>query len=73
MSSAQAKSLVRDHFTTTCGNNPLASNTAFTVNGFDDQERNWASVKTNFQVLKLVFHACNFKQTFYPLHKRYIA
>jgi len=39
---------------------------AFTHNGFDDQERNLACVKTNFRVLKLKFHACNFKQAFYP-------
>jgi len=42
---------------------------AFTLNGFDDQERNLMFVKTDFQVLKLKFHACNFKQAFYPLHK----
>jgi len=49
------------------------SNAAFTLNGFDDQERNLMFVKNNFQVLKLNFHACNFKQAFYLLHKRYIA
>jgi len=26
-------------------------------------------VKTDFQVVKLKFHACNFKRPFYPLHK----
>jgi len=25
-------------------------------------------MKTDFQVLKLKFHACSFKQAFYPLH-----
>jgi len=34
---------------------------AFTFNGFDNQERNLMFVKTDFQVLKLNFHACNFK------------
>jgi len=29
-------------------------------------------VKTNFQVLKLKFYACNFKQAFYSFHKLYI-
>jgi len=37
----------------------------FALSGFDDQERNL----TDFQVLKRKFHACNFKQSFYPLHK----
>jgi len=42
-------------------------------NGFDNQERNLTFVmKTDFQVLKLKFHACKFKQDFYPLHKLYI-
>jgi len=40
---------------------------AFTLNGFDDQERNLTFVKTDFQVLKLKLHTCNFKQAFYPL------
>jgi len=44
-------------------------NAAFTLNGFDDQERNLTFAKTDFQVLKLKFRACNFKQTFYSLHK----
>jgi len=44
-------------------------NAAFTLNGFDDQERNLKFVKTDFNVLKLKFHACNFKQAFYPLHE----
>jgi len=48
-------------------------NAAFTHNGFDNQERNLTFVKKDFQVLKLKFHACNFKQTFYPLRKVYIA
>jgi len=37
---------------------------AFTLNGCDDQERNLIFVKTDFQVLKLKFHTCNFKQAF---------
>jgi len=36
------------------------SDAAFTLNGFDDQERNMTFVKMYFQVLKLKFHACNF-------------
>jgi len=44
-------------------------NAAFTLNDFDDQERNLTFMKTDFQVLKLKFYACNFKQAFYPLHK----
>jgi len=47
----------------------IMSYAAFTLNGFDDQARNLTSVKTDFQVLKLQFHACNFKQAFYTLHK----
>jgi len=46
---------------------------AFTLNSFDDQERNLTYVKTNFQLLKLKFNACNFRQAFYPLHQLYIA
>jgi len=42
---------------------------AFTLNGFDIQERNLTFVKTDFQVLKLKFHACKFKKDFYLLHK----
>jgi len=45
----------------------------FTLKGFDDQERNLTFVKTNFQVLKLTFHACNYKQAVYPLITFYIA
>jgi len=41
----------------------------FTLNSFDDQERNLTIVKTGFQVLKHKFHACNFKQAFYSLHE----
>jgi len=48
-------------------------NGAFTLNSFDDQERNVMYMKTDFQVLKLKFHACNFKQTFYPLPELYTA
>jgi len=44
------------------------TNASFTHNGFDDQKRNLAFVKTEFQVSELKFHACNFKQAFYPLH-----
>jgi len=46
---------------------------AFPLNGFDDQERNLGLVKTDFQVLKLKFHSCNFKQAFYLLHKLHTA
>jgi len=46
---------------------------AFTLKGFDDQERNLTFVKTDFQVLKLKFLACNMKKAFYPLHKQNIA
>jgi len=48
-------------------------NAAFTLNGFDDQERNIMLVKTVFQVLKLESYDCSFKQAFYPTHKLYIA
>jgi len=34
--------------------------TAFTLNGFVDQERNLTFVKTDYQVLKLKFLACSF-------------
>jgi len=43
----------------------------FTLNGFDDQERNLTFVKTDFQILKFKFHACNFKQAFYSFYKLY--
>jgi len=49
------------------------TNAAFTLNGFDNQERNLTFVKTDFQVSKLKFYACNFKLAFYPLHKLHIA
>jgi len=49
------------------------TNTAFTLSGFDDQERNPMFVKTAFQVKKLKFLACSMKQAFYPLHKQNIA
>jgi len=42
---------------------------AFKLNSFDEQKRNPTFVQTNFQVLKLKFQACNFKQAFYPLLK----
>jgi len=50
----------------------IKSYAAFTLTGFDDQERNLMFVKTDFQVLKLKFHACSMKQTFYPLYKQNI-
>jgi len=43
-------------------------NAAFTLSGFDDQERNLTFVKTAFQILKL-----NFLVAVYPLHKQNIA
>jgi len=46
---------------------------AFTLNGFDNQERNLIFGKTDFQVLKLKFYVCNFKQAFYALYKLFIA
>jgi len=48
-------------------------NAVFTLNGLDDQEQNLTFVKTDIQVLKHKFHACNFKQAFYPLHKLHTA
>jgi len=45
-------------------NSTLLNNTAFTLNGFDDQERYFTFVKANFCVSKLKFHACSFKQAF---------
>jgi len=39
---------------------------------FDDQERNLTYVKTDFQFLKLKFHASNFKQGLYPFYNYYI-
>jgi len=39
------------------------------TNAFDNQERNLTFMKTDFQVIKLKFDVCNFKQAFYPLHK----
>jgi len=36
---------------------------AFTLNGFNNQVRKVTFVKTDFQVLKLKFHACNFLST----------
>jgi len=38
---------------------------AFTLNGFDDQERNLTFVKTDFQVLKLKFYFCNILQNIF--------
>jgi len=48
------------------------SNAAFTQNSFNDQEQNLTLVKTDFQVLKHNFHACNFQKAFYPIHKLYV-
>jgi len=42
------------------------------LNSFDYQERNLTFVKTDFQVLKLEFYSCYFKQTFIPRLKLYI-
>jgi len=36
---------------------------AYTLNGFDDQERNLTFVKTDFQVLKFKFYALTSLQT----------
>jgi len=36
----------------------------FTLNGFDYQERNLTFVKTDFQLLRLKFHAWNFNILF---------
>jgi len=41
---------------------------AFVLNGFEDQERNLTFVKTDFQVSKLKFYACNFQQTSFLLN-----
>jgi len=49
-------------------NSSIISNAAFTHNGFNEQERNLTVLKTDFQVLKLKFHVCSFKQAFYPFH-----
>jgi len=53
--------------------NSIESNAAFTLSGFDNQERNLTFVKTAFQVLKLEFLASSMKQAFYPLDKQNIA
>jgi len=45
------------------------SNAAFTLKGFDDQERKLTVLKTDFPVLKLRFNAYSKKQAFYPLYK----
>jgi len=49
------------------------TNAAFTLNGFDDQERTLTFAKMDFQILKLKFHACSMKQAFLLLHKLNIA
>jgi len=46
---------------------------AFTLSGFDNEERNLTFVKTAFQVLKLKFLACILEQVFYPFYKQNIA
>jgi len=48
------------------------SNAAFTLNGFDNQERNLTFVKTDFQLLKFKFHACNLNRL-YILFINYIS
>jgi len=48
------------------------TNAAFTLNGFEDQERNLTFVKTNFQVLKLKLHTSNFKYKRSLLFMNYI-
>jgi len=45
---------------------------AFTLSGFDNQERNLTFVKTAFHVLKLKFLTSSIKQAFYVLHKQNI-
>jgi len=47
------------------------TNAAFTLNGFDNQERNLSFVKTDFHVLKLKFYTCKFKKDFYPLQVKF--
>jgi len=42
----------------------MVSYAEFTLNDFDDQERNLIFVKTDFQVLILKFHACSMGQAF---------
>jgi len=49
-----------------------ASNAAFTLSGFDNQERNLTFVKRAFHVLKLKFLTSSMKQAFYVLHKQNI-
>jgi len=41
------------------------TNAAFTLSGFDHQERNLTFVKTAFQVIKLKFLSCRMEQAFY--------
>jgi len=45
---------------------------AFTLSGFDNQERNLMFMKTASPILKLKFLACSMKRAFYPLHKQNI-
>jgi len=49
------------------------TNAAFTLSGFDDQERNLTFVKAAFQVIKLKFLGCSMEQAFYLLYKLNIA
>jgi len=42
------------------------------LNGFDNQERNLAFVKTAFHVLKLKFLTSSMKQAFYVLTRKYL-
>jgi len=51
----------------------ILSNAAFTLSGFDNQERNLTFVKTAFRVSKLKFLACSMEQAFHPIHKQNIA
>jgi len=64
---------VKGKFQTSGNHGFRESDAAFTLSGFDDQERNPMFVKTAFQVLKLKFLACSMKRAFYPLHKQNIA
>jgi len=38
---------------------PYCTSAAFTLNGFDDQERNITFLKTDSQVLQLKFYVCS--------------
>jgi len=45
------------------------TNAAFTLNGITTKNKTLLFAKTDFQVLKLKFHACSMKQAFCPLCK----